>query len=191
MPWYLPLIRAAAAVALAIVVTFSPDHSAPLGYIALGAYGLVAGLIQGWAGLRSTGTERLLLIAQGVVLLLAAVLSFVFVTGGLPFFVFLLSGAAVVSGALELVAGLRGSGPVRRDRLFIGALTLVLAAVVLIVPPGLSLPTAGVDGSTGVLTASTIVVGVLGAYLAIVGVYLAIAAFSLKWAGASTAPAST
>lgn len=189
MPWYLPLVRAAGAVALAILVTFSPDHSAPLGYLALGAYGLVAGVVQGWAGLRSAATDRVLLVAQGIVLVLGAVLAFVFVNGGLPFFVLLLSGVAVVSGGLELVAGLRSTGLVRRDRIFIGALSLVLAAVVLIVPPGLSLPTAGVDGSTGVLTASTIVVGVFGAYLAIVGVYLAIAAFSLKWASASPASA--
>ncbi len=68
--------------------------------------------MQGWAGLRSSGTERLLLVAQGVVLLLAAVLAFVFLSGGLPFLVLLLSGSAVVTGALELVSGMRSAGPV-------------------------------------------------------------------------------
>jgi uncharacterized membrane protein HdeD (DUF308 family) len=176
-------------VALAIVVTFSPDHSAPLGYVALGAYAVVAGAMQGWAGLRASGTERMLLVAQGIVLLVTAALAFAFVSGGLPFLVLLLSGSAVVTGALELFAGVRSERPVRRDRIFVGALTLALAAAVLVVPPGLSLPTSGVDGSTGVLTASTIIVGALGAYLAVVGVYLAIAAFSLKWAAAPAAAA--
>ncbi len=111
-------------------------------------------------------------------------LALMFFSGGLPFLVLLLSGTAAITGALELVTGLRTAGPQRRDRLFLGALTLVLAVVVLVIPPGFSVPTAGVDGSTGVLTASTIVVGVLGAYLAIIGIYLGIAAFTLKWAAA-------
>lgn len=189
MPWYLPLARGIAAAVLAAVVTFSPDHSAPLGFIALGVYGVVAGAVQVWSGAVASGGQRALLMAQGILLVFVGALALVVTNGGLPFLVFLLSGVAVVSGALELVAGLRSSAPVRRDRIFIGALTMLLAIVVLLVPPGLSVPTAGVDGSTGVLTASTIVVGVFGAYLAITGVFLGIAAFSLKWSAGAPATA--
>lgn len=190
MPWFLPLVRALAAVAFALVVTFSPDHSAPVGSLALGGYGLVAGTTLVWGGLVQTGGQRGLLIAQGAVLAVAGLLAVLFMNAGLAFLVLLLSGAAVITGAVELVSGLRTSGPLRRDSIFVGALTVALAIAVLVVPQGLSVPTSGIDGDTGVLTGSTIIVGLFGAYLAIVGVYLAIAAFSLKWASASTAKAS-
>lgn len=191
MPWYLPLIRAVAAAALAVVITFSPDHSAPLGFAALAGYAAVAGAVQVWTGLRSSTGQRVLLMVHGATLLLVAVLALVFLTAGPAALVLLLSSAAVLTGALELLAGLRSTGALRRDRVFAGILTLVLAAAVLLVPPGLAVPTAGIDGSTGVLTASTIVVGLLGAYLAIIAVFLGIAAVSLKRPAAETASAGT
>ncbi len=188
MTWYLPLLRAIPALALAAVITFTPDHSSPLGLVALGAYGIVAGAVLVWSGVRSQGVERAILIAQGGILELVGIVALFTIGGGLPYLVFLLSGVAAITGLLELYLGLRG-GPLRRDRLFAGGLTLLLAIAVLIVPPGLEQTTTGVDGPTGVLTASTIVVGLLGAYLAVVGVYLVIAALSIKWAAApSSAP---
>jgi hypothetical protein len=179
--WYLPLLRALPALVLAAVVTFTSDHSSPLGLIALGGYGLVGGAVLVWGGVRSDGVERAILIAQGAVLVLAGVVALVSTGGGLPYLIFLLSSAAGITGLLELYLGLRG-GPLRRDRLFAGGLTLLLAIAVLVVPPGLEQQTTGIDGPTGVLTASTIVVGLLGAYLAVLGVYLAIAGLSMKWA---------
>ena len=188
MSWYLPLLRAIPALALAVVITFTPDHSSPLGLIALGVYGLVAGAVIAWGGVRSQGVERGVLVAQGGILAVVGVVAIVVVGGGLPFLIFLLSSMAAITGFLELYLGLRG-GTLRRDRLFVGAVTALLAIGVLIVPPGFEQATAGVDGPTGVLTASTIVVGALGAYLAVIGVYLVIVGLSIKWAAApSTAP---
>ena len=190
MSWYLPLLRAIPALALAAVITFTPDHSSPLGLIALGAYGLGAGAVIAWGGVRSQGVERAILVAQGAILALVGIIALVFSSGGLPFLIFLLSSVAAITGFLELYLGLRG-GPLRRDRLFVGGLTALLALGVLIVPPGLEQTMTGVDGPTGVLTASTIVVGALGAYLAVIGVYLVIAGLSMKWAAApSTSPAA-
>ena len=62
MTWYLPLLRAVPALVLAAVITFSPDHSSPLGLIGLGAYGVVGGAVIAWGGVRSTGTERAILL---------------------------------------------------------------------------------------------------------------------------------
>lgn len=169
------------ALVLAVVITFSPDHSSPLGLIALGAYGVVGGAVVAWGGVRSQGVERAILLAQGAILIVVGIVALASTGGGLPYLIFLLSSVAAISGFLELYLGLRG-GPLRKDRLFAGVLTALLAIAVLIVPPGLEQPTAGVDGPTGVLTASTIVVGLLGAYLAVLGVYLVIAGLSLKWA---------
>ena len=189
MTWYLPLLRAVPALILAVVITFTPDHSSPLGLIALGAYGLVAGAVVAWGGVRSRGVERGVLVAQGGLLAVAGIIALVFIGGGLPFLIFLLSSVAAITGFLELYLGLRG-GALRRDRLFVGAVTALLAIGVLIVPPGFEQATAGVDGPTGVLTASTIVVGALGAYLAVIGVYLVIAGLSMKWAVAPSTAAS-
>jgi hypothetical protein len=186
--WYLPLLRAVPALILAVVVTFTPDHSSPLGLIALGGYGLVAGAVIVWGGVRSKGIERAILVAQGGILAAVGIIALVSTGGGLPYLIFLVSSVAAITGFLELYLGLRG-GPLRRDRLFVGAVTALLALGVLIVPPGLEQTTTGVDGPTGVLTASTIVVGALGAYLAVIGVYLVIAGLSMKWAAApSTSP---
>jgi uncharacterized membrane protein HdeD (DUF308 family) len=187
--WYLPLLRAVPALVLAVVITFSPDHSSALGLIALGGYGVVGGVVVAWGGAWSRGVERAILVAQGGILGIVGIAALFSTGGGLPYLIFLLSSAAALTGILELYLGLRG-GPLRRDRLFAGVLTALLAIVVLLVPPGLERPIAGVEGSTGVLTASTIVVGLFGAYLAVLGVYLVIAGLSMKWAGvASTVPA--
>jgi hypothetical protein len=138
---------------------------------------------------RSQGVERAILLAQGGILVVVGIVALVSTGGGLPYLIFLLSAVAAISGFLELYLGLRG-GPLRRDRLFVGAVTALLALGVLIVPPGFEQATAGVDGPTGVLTASTIVVGALGAYLAVIGVYLVIAGLSMKWAAAPSNAAS-
>ena len=189
MSWYLPLLRAVPALILAVVVTFTPDHSSPLGLIALGGYGLVAGAVIVWGGVRSKGIERAILVAQGGILAGVGIIALVSTGGGLPYLIFLLSSVAAITGFLELYLGLRG-GPLRRDRLFVGGVTALLAIGVLIVPPGLEQATTGVDGPTGVLTASTIVVGALGAYLAVIGVYLVIAGLSMKWAAAPSPAAA-
>lgn len=188
MSWYLPLVRAVPAIVLAGVITFNADHSSPVGLLALGIYGVIAGVALGWGGVRSAGVERAVLLVQGGILAVVGLVALFTTGGGLPYLVFLLSSAAAITGLLELYLGVRG-GPLRRDRLFAGGLTILLAVAVLLVPPGLSERTAGVDGPTGVLTASTMVVGILGAYLAVLGVYLVIAGLSMKWAAApSTAP---
>ncbi len=115
MSWYLPLLRAVPALILAGVITFTPDHSSPLGLIALGAYGIVAGAVVAWGGVRSQGVERAVLVAQGGILAVVGLIALVFNGGGLPFLIFLLSSGAAITGFLELYLGLRG-GPLRRDR---------------------------------------------------------------------------
>ena len=77
---------------------------------------------------------------------------------------------------LELYLGLRARRePGARDRMFLGALTVVLAIAVLVVPPDFVQPFA-FDEVTGQVTASVVIVGLLGAYWAILGIFLVIAA---------------
>lgn len=184
IPWYVPLARAVPALVLAFVVTFSADHSAPLGFLTFGLFAAASGAVITVFALRAeSGTVRTVQLVQGVITVIAGVTSLVMINAGLPFFLFLLSTFAAVTGFLELYLGLRGRGKDRsaRDFTFIGALTALLAIAVLLVPPGF-VQTYVVDDTEHQLTASVIVVGALGAYWVIFGVYLVIAALSLKWA---------
>jgi len=89
---------------------------------------------------------------------------------------------AVASGLVELIAGLRArrTDATARDSITVGALGLLLAVIMLVIPAGYSLQYS-VDGA-GALTLTGIILGVgmVGGYTAIVAVYLAIAGFSPK-----------
>lgn len=182
----MPVARAVPALALSVVVAFTPDHSAPLGYVSFGVFAVVTGAILAASGLRlgARGVTRSVTIAQGLVSVVAGIVALALPAGGLPFFVFLLSAFAAITGFLELYLGLRGRGRDQsaRDWVFVGGLTVVLAIVMLLVPPEFQHVFSGPDDIERELTASVIIVGALGAYWAIVGVYLVIAGLSLKWA---------
>jgi uncharacterized membrane protein HdeD (DUF308 family) len=185
-PWYVPVARAVPALALAVVVAFTADHSASLGYLTFGTFAAVTGAILAASGLRLgvRGVTRSVTVAQGLVSVLSGIVALSLPAGGLPFFVFLLSAFAAITGFLELYLGLRSRGQDQsaRDWIFVGALTAVLAVVVLLVPPEFRQAFTGPDSIERELTASVIIVGALGAYWAILGVYLVIAGLSLKWA---------
>lgn len=183
--WYVPLARAIPALILAVVITFSADHSSRLGLVTLASYTLIVGAVLLTASVLSThrGIGRNLTITQGVLSIATAIAAFIASNGGQAYFVFLLTAFAAITGFIELYLGLRSRGrdASSRDWVFVGSLTALLALVVLLVPPGFSQPFTGPDGIDRELTASIVVVGLLGAYWAILGVYLVIAALSLKW----------
>lgn len=186
--WFVPVARAVPAIALAGVITFTPDHSAPVGFITFGVFGVLAGLVLLVGALRPARTgERALGIAQAVITILAGIVALLLVQGGLQFLIFLVTAFAASTGAIELYLGLRsrGQGSGSRDRVFAGGLTALLAIGLLLVPPGLAQPLGGIEAVSGVLTASVVVVGALGAYWAVLGVYLVIAGLSIKWAPSS------
>ena len=191
-PWYLPVARAIAAVAVALTVTFSADHSAPLGFITFGLFAVATGVVLAAVTLRAPGrdTARTITLVQAAVLIVAGVIALVMINAGLPFLILLVTGVAAITGFLELYLGLRGRGRDRaaRDHVFVGVLTALLALGVLLVPPGFVQSFIGPDGVVRQLTASIIVVGGLGAYWAILGVYLAIAGLSLKWSADTATP---
>lgn len=182
--WPVPVARAFPAIALAGVITFTPDHSAPLGFVSFGVFGVLTGLVVLVGALRGPGAERGLGIAQAAVTIVAGIVALVLVRGGLPFLIFLVTAFAAITGAIELYLGVRARGRAAgsRDRVFVGGLTALLAIGLLLVPPGLAQPLEGIEAVGGVLTASVVVVGALGAYWAVLGVYLVIAGLSIKWA---------
>lgn len=174
-------MRAVPAIALALAVTFSADHSAALGLLTFGIFALVTGLgVATVALLASQGVARTVAVIQGGVGVLAGIAALTVIGGGLAYLVLLVSAWAVLTGTLEIYRGLRSRATepmAARDAMFVGAATVILAIAIQLVPPTLA-QSFVVDGDEHVLTASIVVVGLLGAYWAIIGVYLAIAAAS-------------
>lgn len=185
--WIAPLVRAIPAVVLAIVVTFSADHSSALGLVTFGVFGIVSGLAMGFfAFVGPRGTARTIHLIQAALTLLAGVAAVAVTGGGLPYLVLIVSAWAATTGFLELYLGLRARRePGARDSIFLGALTVLLAIAVLVVPPDFVQPFA-FDEVTGQVTASVVIVGLLGAYWAILGIFLVIAAVPVPAANTST-----
>ena len=187
--WYAPLARAVPAAALTLVITFAGGFYTPeYGLASFGGYTVVVGLLGLFLSLRAVrpGVLRTVFLVQATVSVAAGVAALVGVHGGLPVLLVVVALWGVVAGFLELYAGIRSrrARAVGRDWIFIGALTVVLAVVCLVIPPGyVQHYNAPDDGGARVLNASVMVVGALGVYGAIAAVYLAIAGFSLRFAG--------
>jgi uncharacterized membrane protein HdeD (DUF308 family) len=179
--WAVLLARGILAAVVALVITFSADHNPVFGMTVYGSFAFLQGLLLAATAARSapTSTGAALTLAGGVVGLatgvLAGALLVVSPGSAADSLVPAVAMSAAASGVLELLLGLRraDSGEQARDRLVLGIITLLLAAVVLI------------SAGNPVVT-----VGLVGAYAAIAGVYLIIAALSLLWSGPSDASTS-
>ena len=165
--WGVPIARAIPFVITALIVTFSPNHSAQLGLLSYGVFAILTGVIVGALSWR-TITERsvrVLFLVQGIVSVVLGALALGFNGGGLGFLLFCATMNAAIGGFLELYAGLRTTkNPASRDWIVVGALTVVFALVLIFFP-----------------TDPVFVVGMFGAYCAIVGLFLIIAGLSLRW----------
>jgi uncharacterized membrane protein HdeD (DUF308 family) len=187
--WFVPLLRAVPAAIVAVIITFSADHSTTLGYFTFGAFALVSGIAVGVGSyLALDARPRTMFIVQAIIGIALGIAALAFAGSGLPFLLFLMSGWAAFTGFLELYSGLRGRARIAssRDWIFAGGLTAVLAIVVLVIPADYQQAFTGPDDVERQLTASVIIVGVFGAYAALLAVYFVIAGLSLKWAGSAT-----
>ncbi|MGM7670354.1 acyl-CoA synthetase [Microbacterium sp. A93] len=178
---HVQLLRALFAAAAALMITFSSDHSAAVGFAVFGGFVAASGfvlILGAWQSVPAGSRWPFILLA--VIDLLAAITSGIptWRTDGIFFIVVIIWAAA--SGLVELIAGLRArrTDPTAKDAITVGALGLVLAVVLLIIPADYSLQYS-VEGA-GALTLSGIIlaVGMVGGYTAIVAVFLAIAGFS-------------
>lgn len=203
---HVQLARAAFAALAALMITFSPDHSAGVGMAVFSGFAIATGLVLLLAvWLVYPRGRRWPAAALGGVTLVAGMV------GGLTplrtvigFFVIVIAWA-LVTGALEVLAGWRelraGAGAGRReiapgvadarapiatgprsesrDAVVVGVVTLLLGIALLFVQPSYALDyTIEEARQTFTLTGVTIGVGVFGGYAAIVAVYLGIAGFS-------------
>ena len=191
---HLQLARAFLAALAAIMITFSADHSAAVGLAVFSGFAIATALVFFVAAWLVFGAgERIPAVLLGIVTLVAGMIT------GIPplrsttlFFVTVIAWA-VISGLIELIAGLRArktGDPFARDAILIGAVTLALAVALLLVNPAYSLEYAIKEaGATFTLTGITSGVGLFGGYAAIVAVFLGIAGFSPR--RTSLTPADT
>ena len=187
--WVFQLLRAIPAAIAAGVITFSLDHSAPLGLTVFGGFAILTGIVAVLLVPRTLANDRvsrLNFLLSGIISLLAGVAALAFAgtgTSARPALFLTVIVWALLTGVLELYSGfrVRGRSPFARDWMTIGGATVLLGIVFLLVPPGLDQHYAGPDGIDRSLTASIVTVGVFGAYAAVVAVLLIIGGFSLKW----------
>ena len=182
--WVVPALRAVVALIVGFAITFTPAHSATFGLVAFGLFAVVEGAIVGAGALgdRAERRARGLFVVQGTLTVIAGIAALVLPEGGVHYFVWVVSAWAVVTGALELVSGIRARGRVGsgRDWMILGGLTLVLAIGFLLVPPDYSQTLGGIEQIKGELTASVVLVGMFGAWAIVAGVLLGIAAVSAR-----------
>jgi uncharacterized membrane protein HdeD (DUF308 family) len=158
--------RAVAAAVLAVVITFSQDHSPTFGLLVFGVFQIVQGAVVG-LGLRAvarSGAGRLILLARAAIGVLLGTAALALPYAGLGTLVLLVTAGSLVLGVLEVLSGLRreDSGPWSRDAVAVGGLTAVVGLLLSVLPPD-----------------AVFLVGLLGAWGAVVAVYLGIAAVSL------------
>ena len=195
--WPVPLVRAIVAAIVALVTTFSLDHSSVLGLLVFGVFALAGGVLGGVFGASRLGDDhasRTLFVVQAAVSGIAAIvaLALVFVAPSPPAYVYLVVAWAVITGLLELVAGVlgRARSVLARDWMTVGGITVLLGIAFLAVPPDFTTDFSGAQGVSGTMTTSIMAVGLFGAYAAILAAYLAIGAFTLKGERARTAAAT-
>lgn len=161
--------RAVAAAALAVVVTFALDHSAParFGLAAMGGYLVVQAVVLAVCspGLALSRAGRALVLVRAAVSLVGGVIALVGLDGGIGLLRPLESLVFLAIGAIEIVGGLRRTerADLSGDAVVVGGLQVLVGIVLLVFDSD-----------------ALLAVGVLGAWGAIVAVYLGISAANIR-----------
>lgn len=189
---HLQLARAAIAAITAVMVTFSPDHSAAVGLAIFSGFAFLNALVLLIAS-RTTypAGRRWPVVTIGVLSALAGLAAGIAQLRTVPMFFVIVIAWALTTGIIETIAAARAqraspqmqpadaARSEARDGLTIGILTIVLGLALLFVPTQYALEYTIDDAdATFTLTGIVIAVGVFGGYAAIVAVYLAIAGFT-------------
>ncbi|MEN0022440.1 MAG: acyl-CoA synthetase [Microbacterium sp.] len=195
-PRHVQLLRALFAAAAAVMITFSPDHSAAVGLSVFSGFVLTSSLVMLLA------VWLVFPVGQRWSWVVLALLGFAAgMAAGVPawrtedlFFVVVIAWA-LTTGVVELVIGLRArraGEATARDSITVGAFGILLAVLLLTIPAGFVQPYAIQGAGEFELTGVILGVGMFGGYAAIVAVFLGIAGLTPKRvepAAAASAPA--
>lgn len=202
---HVQLARAAFAAIAAVMVTFSPDHSAVIGLSIFSGFALATGLVllaAGW--FVHTADTRWPSVGLGSVSVIAGMVAGIAQLRIDSLFFVIVISWALLTGLIEIVTSARAlqasqslpktdaARTASRDGLTVGILTAVLGLGLLAVPAGYALQYTIDDAhATFTLTGIIIGVGIFGGYAAILAVYLAIAGLSPRRPAGVPAPAGT
>ena len=195
-PRHVQLLRALFAAAAAVMITFSPDHSAAVGLSVFSGFVLTSSLVMLLA------VWLVFPVGQRWSWVVLALLGFAAgMTAGVPawrtedlFFVVVIAWA-LTTGVVELIVGLRArraGETTARDSITVGAFGILLALLLLTIPAGFVQPYAIQGAGEFELTGIILGVGMFGGYAAVVAVFLGIAGLTPKRvepAAAASAPA--
>lgn len=188
---HLQIARAVFAAIAAIMITFSPDHSAAVGVAVFSGFAIATGLvfvIAAW--LIYPAGRRIPAILLGVIGVVAGMIGGITTLRSTTLFFSVVIAWALISGLVETIASVRDRSAAilsndivarnaARDGLTVGILTLIVGAALLFVPAQYALQYYVDDADLWLtLTGITIGVGIFGGYAAIIAVYLAIAGLS-------------
>lgn len=187
-PRHLQLVRALFAAMAAVMITFSPDHSAAVGLSVFSGFAMATAIVQLLSAWLVYGPgRRALPIVLGVLTLVAGIVSSIPVLRTTEAFFVIVISWALLTGVVEAIAGARGlragergsaARSEARDALTVGIVGVLLALGTLAVQPAYALQYSIEEAGSFTLTGITIAVGLFGGYAAIVAVYLGIAGFS-------------
>jgi uncharacterized membrane protein HdeD (DUF308 family) len=170
--WLAQLVRAVIAFAAGFVITLDQQHAPAFGIAMFAAFAIVGGLAVAAFFFTTDAADRAVWLVQGLIGIAAGAVALIVraQADGVAALLYSVSVWALLTGVAELYGGWRGrraagDGQAARDRLLVGAATVVLAIVYLVIPAD-----------------HRLAVGLFGAYAIVIGVYLAIGALSLKWA---------
>lgn len=195
------LARAAFAALAAVMITFSPDHSAVVGMAVFSGWAIATAIVfflSIW--LVYPAGRRWPSVLLGVVTVLAGMVGGVSTWRTTTVFFAVVIVWALLTGIVETVAGVRARRAAigadephargeARDALTVGIVTLILGLGLLFVPTQYALSYHIEDaGRSFTLTGIVIGVGIFGAYAAIVAVYLGIAGLSPRKVGEAQPP---
>jgi uncharacterized membrane protein HdeD (DUF308 family) len=185
---HVQLLRALFAAVAAVMITFSSDHSAPVGLSVFSGFVFVTALVQilaAWLVLPAGSRwPYVVLAALGIV---------AGMTSGIPIwrsddlFFIVVTGWAIITGGVELLAGIRArrmNDPLARDAITVGALGILLGILLLFIPAGFVQEYTIAEAGTFVLSGIILGVGMFGGYAAIVAVFLGIAGLTPRTADA-------
>ncbi|WP_299089916.1 acyl-CoA synthetase [uncultured Microbacterium sp.] len=183
--------RALFAAVAAIMITFSADHSAEVGLAVFSGWAIATALVLLIGSrLAYPRGGRALPVVLGVLTLLAGMVGGLPGIRSTTLFFVLLITWALATGIAEVAFGIHGrrSGvPQARDSVLIGAVTIALGVGLLVVNPAYRLDYVIEQAGSFTLTGIVIGVGLFGGYAAIVAVFLAIAGFSPRREPAASA----
>lgn len=181
---HVQLLRALLAAVAALMITFSSDHSAAVGLSVFSGFVFTTALVQvlaAWLVLPAGSRWSSILLA--VVGVIAGMATGVPAWRSDDLFFVVVSTSAIVSGGIELLAGIRArrSGDATaRDAITVGALGVLLGVVLLLIPAGFLQEYTIEKAGTFVLSGIILGVGMFGGYAAIVAVFLGIAGLTPK-----------